>query len=77
MTELQQTEFEILKEFVAVCEQLRLCYYLVCGSCLGAVKYNGFIPWDDDIDVAMPREDYRVFCQKAPSMLPESISSNR
>ena len=70
MTELQQTEFEILKEFVAVCEQLRLCYYLVCGSCLGAVKYNGFIPWDDDIDVAMPREDYRVFCQKAPSMLP-------
>ena len=73
MTDLQQTEFEILKEYIAVCERLKLRYYLVCGSCLGAVKYSGFIPWDDDIDVAMPREDYRVFCEKAPLLLPEHL----
>ena len=73
MTELQQTEFEILKAYVAVCEKLGLTYYLVCGSCLGAAKYSGFIPWDDDIDVAMPREDYRVFCEKAPQMLPDHL----
>ena len=73
MTDLQQAEFEILKEFVAVCERLGLRYYLVCGSCLGAVKYGGFIPWDDDIDVAMPRDDYRVFCEKAPGMLGDGL----
>ncbi|MBR1534021.1 MAG: LicD family protein [Ruminococcus sp.] len=73
MTDLQQTEFEILKEYIAVCERLKLRYYLVCGSCLGAVKYSGFIPWDDDIDVAMPREDYRVLCEKAPLLLPEHL----
>ena len=73
MTELQQTEFEILKQFVALCEQLKLCYYLVCGSCLGAVKYGGFIPWDDDIDIAMPRGDYRVFCQRAAGLLPPHL----
>lgn len=73
MTELQKKEFEILKAFVAICEQLQLRYYLVCGSCLGAVKYGGFIPWDDDIDVAMPRADYSVFCEKAQELLPAHL----
>ena len=73
MTELQQTEFNILKEFVSVCERLHLTYYLVCGSCLGAVKYKGFIPWDDDVDVALPRRDYAVFCEKAQKLLPPGI----
>lgn len=70
MTELQKVEFDILKEFVSVCQQLNLKYYLVCGSALGAVKYNGFIPWDDDMDIALPREDYEIFCSKAQKMLP-------
>lgn len=73
MTELQRVEFEILKEFVAICDKLDLKYYLVCGSALGAAKYNGFIPWDDDIDVALPRKDYEIFCEKAQSMLPEHL----
>lgn len=71
MTELQETELELLKQFLLVCEQFKLTYYLVCGSALGAVKYGGFIPWDDDIDVALPRKDYEVFCREAPKMLPE------
>ena len=73
MNELQRTEFEILKEFDAVCRKLELPYFLVCGSALGAVKYGGFIPWDDDVDVAMYREDYRRFLREAPSLLPEHL----
>ena len=73
MTDLQKKELEILTAFIDVCKQLQLTYYLVCGSALGAVKYQGFIPWDDDVDVAMPRADYETFLEKAPSLLPEHL----
>ena len=53
-----------------VCEQLHLHPYLICGSALGAVKYQGFIPWDDDIDIALIRPEYERFLQQAPAMLP-------
>lgn len=71
MTGLQKKEFDILREFIGICEKLELTYFLVCGSALGAVKYGGFIPWDDDIDVALPRKDYEIFLEKAQDMLPE------
>lgn len=61
MNELQKCQLEILKEFIRVCKKHNLQYYLVGGSCLGAVRHQGFIPWDDDIDVAMPRKDYDKF----------------
>lgn len=70
MTPLQEKELALLKEFVAICDRLQLRYYLVCGSALGAVKYQGFIPWDDDVDVALPRKEYEIFLAEAPSMLP-------
>ena len=54
MTDLQTIEVGLLKQFISVCEKLKLTYYMVCGSALGAAKYEGFIPWDDDIDVALP-----------------------
>lgn len=73
MNELQRTEFEILKEFDAVCRKLELPYFLVCGSALGAVKYGGFIPWDDDVDVAMYRQDYLRFMNEAPALLPKHL----
>lgn len=73
MNELQRKEFEMLKIFIDICDQLGLKYFLVCGSALGAVKYGGFIPWDDDVDVALPRKDYEIFCEKAQELLPEYL----
>ena len=60
---IQQIETETLKAFINVCEQLNLKYYVICGTLLGAVRHKGFIPWDDDIDVGMFREDYNIFLE--------------
>ncbi len=73
MNSLQKKQLELLTYFVHACEALGLSYYLVCGSALGAVKYHGFIPWDDDIDVGMLREDYDRFFREAQPLLPEGI----
>ncbi len=56
--QIRQTEFDILKYFRDICQRERISYCLSNGSLLGAIKYRGFIPWDDDIDVFVPRKDY-------------------
>ena len=58
MNELQSKILEILKVFIKVCDKHNLKYYLKGGSVLGAIRHKGFIPWDDDADVMMPREDF-------------------
>jgi len=73
MNEFQKIQLELLKHFINICERLDLNYYLVHGSALGAVKYKGFIPWDDDIDVAMLRKDYDLFVKEAQSLLPDYL----
>ena len=59
--ELKETSYSILCDVVDFIEQHSLTYFLVCGTALGAIRHNGFIPWDDDIDIAMPRPDYERF----------------
>ena len=73
MNRIKEIELDMLKAFVSICDQLGLKYYLIGGTLLGAVRHKGFIPWDDDIDVGMPREDYEVFVEKAGKLLPDYI----
>ncbi len=73
MTGLQNKELSILRETIRVIDALKLKYFLVCGTALGAVKYQGFIPWDDDIDIGLPRKDYDIFCERAQELLPSNL----
>ena len=65
LRKLQLTELEILLELDRVCRKHNLRYYVVGGTLIGAVRHKGFIPWDDDIDVSMPRKDFDKLCKIA------------
>lgn len=69
LRKVQLTQLEIAKEIRRVCEENGIAYFLSDGSFLGAVRHQGFIPWDDDMDMAMLREDYEKFCRIAPEKL--------
>ncbi len=71
LRKLQLLELRILKEIDRVCRELGITYFLDSGSVLGALRHGGFIPWDDDIDLGMPRADYDRFVAEAPALLGE------
>ena len=56
---------DILKTFISICHTHNLRYYCCAGTAIGAVRHHGMIPWDDDIDVIMPRPDYDRFLEIA------------
>lgn len=60
---LQETELEMLDELIRLCQKHHIHFVMMGGSCLGAIRHHGMIPWDDDIDVGMDRKDYNRFIQ--------------
>ena len=73
--ECKEIQLSILKFIDKVCEENGLRYYLCGGTLIGAVRHRGYIPWDDDIDIMLPREDYRKLIEgavypSAPSCFP-------
>lgn len=74
LRKLQLSELDILIAVAKLCDEHGLRWWLDSGTALGAVRHEGFIPWDDDIDIGMPREDYNRFLELAEAGLPEGYS---
>ena len=71
--EMQHYLLDILTAIDRVCKTHHLNYYLIAGTMLGAVRHKGFVPWDDDADVALPREDYDKLIAHANEWLPPHL----
>lgn len=71
--EVKKIELDMLIVFDKICRENNIKYFLGGGTFLGAVRHKGFIPWDDDIDVAMERSEYERFCQIAEKELPSDM----
>ena len=71
LKKLHEVQQEILDEIVRICKKNNLIYFLVGGTLLGAVRHKGFIPWDDDLDIGMPRKDYEKLLEILPKELNE------
>ena len=69
LKKLHIVEVEILDEIDRVCKKNNIEYFLIGGTLLGAIRHKGFIPWDDDLDVGMTRENYEKFINIAPNEL--------
>ena len=67
LRDIQLIELNILNYLDSKCKKLNLRYGLTSGSVLGAIRHKGFIPWDDDIDVVMPRPDYELLISEMQS----------
>ena len=73
LSNLQKAELDILKEILILCEKHNIEYYILGGTLLGAVRHKGFIPWDDDIDIGMMRDEYERFIGIAQKELPKNL----
>ena len=71
LSQLQDCFLEMLKDIDRVCEENNICYMAAGGTCLGSVRHKGFIPWDDDVDLIMPRKDLQKFLRIFPKVMGE------
>ena len=71
---VQEECLKIMDAFDGVCRKHGLRYYMACGTMLGAVRHKGFIPWDDDVDLYMPRPDYEILQKNRKEWLPENLN---
>lgn len=69
IAKVQNCELDILEQIDRICRKYKLEYFGIGGTALGTVRHAGFIPWDDDIDIAMPRKDYEIFLSVAENEL--------
>ncbi len=74
LRKLQKIEADILQVVSKICDEEQIRYYLSSGTLLGAVRHQGFIPWDDDIDIMIPRPDYERFLRVASEKLPPYLA---
>lgn len=73
LEKIQIVQLRMLKIFDDICKRHNLSYFVTCGTLLGAIRHKGFIPWDDDTDVIMPREDFDRFSKIVEKELPEDL----
>lgn len=69
----RKTQLRLLDAFKSICDKHELTYWIDFGTLLGAVRSKGFIPWDDDLDISMPMDDYNKFLEIAEKELPYDI----
>lgn len=74
LRQCQLVQLHLLYVLDAICKEYGLTYFLSGGTALGAERHNGFIPWDDDLDVGMPMRDYKKFIKIARKSLPEDVT---
>lgn len=73
IADLQGKMLNLLCELIRVCDENKLIYWACGGTCIGALRHNGFIPWDDDLDIYMPREDYEKLWKIRDKFNPEQF----
>ena len=76
LKKLQKIEIDKFKDFADFCDRHEINYFAIAGSAIGAVRHRGMIPWDDDIDIGMLREDYEKFLKLVPQFLGDQYNVN-
>lgn len=75
LRKMQMIELSMVKEVLKIINKHNLRYFMLGGTLLGAVRHKGFIPWDDDVDLGMPRSDYDKFIEYAKKELPDYLKA--